>query len=175
MAYRIDATSDQIFQEFAAQGQSFFNASGDSDAYTGLIPSPADDPNITVVGGTTLTTTGPGGAWVSETVWNWGGRRRQQRRHQHRIPDPVWQQGISMTTNQGSTTMRNMPDVALTADNVYVIYGDGRRALLAAPVARRRCGRLSRRWSTNWPLTNGEPAWDLSIRPFMPSARGRMP
>ncbi len=70
--YPIDATSEQIFLQFAAQGQSFFNASGDSDAYTGAVPTPADDPNIMIVGGTTLTTTGPGGAWVSETVWNWG-------------------------------------------------------------------------------------------------------
>src|ERR1035438_886541 len=30
-----------------------------------------------------------------------------------------------MTANQGSTTRRNVPDVALTADNVYVIYGNG--------------------------------------------------
>ena len=27
---------------------------------------------------------------------------------------------MNMTANQGSTTMRNMPDVALTAENVYV-------------------------------------------------------
>ena len=31
--YPIDAETEQIFQQFAAQGQSFFNASGDSDAY----------------------------------------------------------------------------------------------------------------------------------------------
>jgi len=67
-----DAVADQIFQQMAAQGQSFFNASGDDDAYTGLIPFPGDTPYITQVGGTTLTTTGPGGAWQSETVWNWG-------------------------------------------------------------------------------------------------------
>ena len=53
-------TTDQIFQQMAAQGQSFFNASGDYDAYTGLIPFPGDTPYITQVGGTTLTT-GPGG------------------------------------------------------------------------------------------------------------------
>ena len=33
---------------------------------------------------------------------------------------PSWQTNISMAANQGSTTMRNTPDVALTADNVYV-------------------------------------------------------
>ena len=56
-----DPVSDQIFQQMAAQGQSFFNASGDSDAYTGLINFPGDTNYITQVGGTTLTTIGPGG------------------------------------------------------------------------------------------------------------------
>ena len=68
-----DATTDQILRQWAAQGQSFFNASGDTDAYTSDIPSPSDSPYVTVVGGTTLTTSGPSGVWVSETVWNWGG------------------------------------------------------------------------------------------------------
>ena len=33
--YPIDPETEQIFQQFAAQGQSFFNASGDSDACGG--------------------------------------------------------------------------------------------------------------------------------------------
>jgi len=65
-----DATAEQIFQQMAAQGQSCFNASGDCDDFTSAIPFPSDSPNITQVGGTTLTTTGPGGAYVSETAWN---------------------------------------------------------------------------------------------------------
>ena len=62
--YGIDQTTEQIFQQFAAQGQSFFNASGDGDAWVDFVIPPADDPYITSVGGTTLTT-GPGGAWAS--------------------------------------------------------------------------------------------------------------
>lgn len=123
--YPIDANSEQIFLQYAAQGQSFYNASGDSDAYTGTIPTPSDNPNITVVGGTTLTTTGSNGAWVSETVWNWGGGIGSSGGISTVYPIPSWQQGISMTANQGSTTMRNLPDVAMTADNVYVKYGGG--------------------------------------------------
>jgi subtilase family serine protease len=77
-------TTDNIFKELAAQGQPFFSAAGDSDAFTGgsssangvenpsLANTPASSPYITTVGGTTLTTTGPGGSWSSETVWNWG-------------------------------------------------------------------------------------------------------
>src|SRR5207247_1206932 len=56
-----NAAAEQIFQQMAAQGQSFFNATGDSDAFTSSISFPSDSPNITQVGGTTLTTTGPGG------------------------------------------------------------------------------------------------------------------
>ncbi len=125
-------TTDSIFQQMAAQGQSFFAASGDSDAYsTGEIDNasnadtPSDDPYITVVGGTTLTTSGPGGSWVSETVWNWGGGTGSSGGISSYYGIPTWQQGISMTANLGSTTYRNIPDVAMTGDNVYVRYGNG--------------------------------------------------
>jgi uncharacterized repeat protein (TIGR03803 family) len=125
-----DPVADEIFQEMAAQGQSFFSASGDSDAYTGLIPFPGDSPYITQVGGTELTDSGTGGAWESETTWNWGYDTNTDSyvgssggiSTQYSIP--YWQQPISMATNQGSTTMRNTPDVALTADDVYVREGN---------------------------------------------------
>jgi subtilase family serine protease len=126
------ATSDQIFQQMALQGQSFFQAAGDSDAYSaGMIDNasdsdtPSDSPYITSVGGTTLTTSGPGGSWVSETVWNWGGGTGSSGGISSYYAIPTWQQGISMSANGGSTTMRNIPDVALTADNIFVDYGDG--------------------------------------------------
>ncbi len=128
----LNATTEQIFQQMAAQGQSFFDASGDSDAF---LPGEVDDPgsfgtpaystNITVVGGTTLQTTGPGGSWKSESVWNWGGGVGSSGGISLANAIPVWQQGISMTANRGSTTRRNIPDVALTADNVLVIADGG--------------------------------------------------
>ncbi len=133
------ASTDQIFQQIAAQGQTFFDASGDDDAFgPGAVDdpnqpgAPSDNPYITQVGGTTLTTTGPGGAWVSETVWNWGtefGPIEAGVGSSGGIssfyPIPVWQQGVNMASNGGSTTFRNFPDVALTADNVYVIADNG--------------------------------------------------
>ena len=126
------ATTDQIFQEMALQGQSFFCASGDSDAYSAgavdnssLTHAPSDSPYITSVGGTTLTTSGPGGSWVSETVWNWGGGTGSAGGVSSYYAIPTWQQGISMSANGGSTTMRNIPDVALTGDNIDVAYGNG--------------------------------------------------
>jgi hypothetical protein len=121
-------TAEAIFQQMAAQGQSFFNASGDSDAFcsaAGSIAFPSESTNITQVGGTTLTTTGAGGGYMSETVWNWGGGTGSSGGISTKYPIPIWQQGISMTANHGSTTMRNIPDVALTADNVYVTYNNG--------------------------------------------------
>ncbi len=134
-------TTDAIFQKMAAQGQSFFTASGDSDAYTTgaksvngvdnttLANAPSSCPYITVVGGTTLNTTGPGGAWSSETVWNWGLRGGSYSGTSGGIssyyPLPSWQSGISMSANGGATTQRNLPDVAMVADNVYVVYGNG--------------------------------------------------
>jgi len=131
-SYPVDAITQQIYKQFAAQGQSFFNASGDYDSWAGFgfVFPPCDDPYITIVGGTTLTTAVTNGPWTSETVWNWG--------IEYGIDGigsgggisstyaiPSWQTNINMTANQGSMTFRNIPDVALTADNVYVIYGGG--------------------------------------------------
>jgi hypothetical protein len=124
-SYGIDAASEQAWQQMAAQGQSFFNASGDSDAYAGAAPTPSDYTNIIIVGGTTLTTSGPGGSWVTEKVWNWGNGVGSSGGISTRYGIPVWQQGIDMTANQGSTTRRNIPDVAMTADNVFVIADNG--------------------------------------------------
>jgi len=133
--------TDNIFKEMAAQGQSFFDAAGDSDAFTvgsssangvdntSLDNAPSSCPYITVVGGTTLTTTGAGGSWSSETTWNWGLHDGSYVGTSGGVSSyyaiPTWQEGIGMSSNGGSTVYRNIPDVALTADNVYVMYGDG--------------------------------------------------
>ena len=61
------------------------------------------------------------------------------------FPIPSYQQGISMTANKGSTTMRNVPDVALTADNVYNVSDNGSTGSVVAPVAPRPCGPASPR------------------------------
>ncbi|MGD0058381.1 MAG: protease pro-enzyme activation domain-containing protein [Verrucomicrobiia bacterium] len=131
-----DATVDQLFQQLAAQGQSFFDASGDTGAYTGSTAAefPSDDPYITQVGGTTLTTTGPGGNWVSETVWNDGCSRHNcdtcsasSGGISTSYSIPSYQQGISMSANQGSTTMRNIPDVAMVGDSVAFEADNGQQ------------------------------------------------
>jgi len=126
-----DAVAEQIFQQMALQGQTFFNASGDSDAFIGSIEFPADSPHITQVGGTFLTT-GAGASYSSETVWNrdvqigpqWDGVGSSGGISTF-YAIPTWQTNINFTTSQGSTTRRNVPDVALTGENVWVIYGSG--------------------------------------------------
>jgi uncharacterized repeat protein (TIGR01451 family) len=123
-------TAEQLFVQMASQGQSFFNATGDSDAFTGTIPFPSDSPNITEVGGTTLTT-GSDTSYSSESAWNWGFDSNcscyvgSSGGISTFYGIPSYQQGVSMVANLGSTTKRNVPDVALTGDNVYVMYGNG--------------------------------------------------
>jgi uncharacterized repeat protein (TIGR01451 family) len=135
------ATTDQIFRQMAVQGQTFFVASGDADAYpAGTVDSPfgfgtpSDSAYLTSVGGTTLRMQGTGVSYASETVWNWdiryglvydgvgssGGISTY-------YPIPTWQTNINMTIPKGSTTFRNFPDVALTADDVFVIADGGLR------------------------------------------------
>ena len=125
------ATMDNYFQKMAADGQSFFNASGDSGAFVGNWPEPDDDPYITLVGGTTLATCAPGGAWLSETAWNSpdyldatsGGYTANYSITTY----APWQQGIDMSANQGSTTGRNIPDVAMVADNIIIVADNGQQ------------------------------------------------
>lgn len=130
------ATTDAIFKQMAAQGQSFFDASGDTGAFTTGVNSingvdnpsnqnaPASCPYITQVGGTTLTT-GANAAYQSETVWNWGGGDGSSGGISSYYPIPDWQSNVDMSINAGSTTRRNIPDVALVSDNVFSYDDNG--------------------------------------------------
>ncbi|MGA3079729.1 MAG: S53 family peptidase, partial [Bryobacteraceae bacterium] len=117
-----ESSLDPIFKEFAAQGQTVFVATGDNGSGTpGNTVWPADDPYVTAVGGTDLTTTGPGGPWESETGWSGsaGGPSK------NKIPIPAYQKlpGVIDASNAGSTTLRNIPDVAAEANtNQYSCY-----------------------------------------------------
>jgi subtilase family serine protease len=129
---------DTEFQKMAAQGQSFFQASGDGDAWVNPVWVPADSPYVTSVGGTFLTMNGSGASYGSETVWNSGNLGAGEAWPNNGsgywgsgggvstvYAIPTWQQSVSMAANSGSTNMRNIPDVALTADDVWVIYNNG--------------------------------------------------
>ena len=117
------ASDDPIFKEFAAQGQSFVSASGDSGAFNSATYFfPGVDPYVTQVGGTDLKTAGPGGAWSAETAWSGSGGG-----YVNGTPIPSWQQlpGVINSANMGSTLLRNSPDVAAEAnfDNPTVVNG----------------------------------------------------
>jgi len=105
-------TKDDVFLEYAAQGQSFFAASGDGGANSTLYP--AEDPWVTAVGGTALSTNRASGPWLSEAAWSESGGGPS--------PDgfaiPSYQAGLN-GVNGASTTLRNLPDVAMNATDVY--------------------------------------------------------
>jgi subtilase family serine protease len=113
------SSDDPIFQEFAAQGQSLFVASGDSGAYKSRSTDvyPADDAYVTSVGGTALTTKSAGGAWKSETCWLDSGGGISP----NKIPIPGYQDGLD-GVNGASKVYRNSPDVALNAQGYYACY-----------------------------------------------------
>ena len=116
-------------EKMATQGQTFFCASGDNSAYeNGVeIDAPIDDPYVTSVGGTALLTAGPSGAWLGETVWNpgFGPGNGTSGGVSTTYPIPAWQKTVSMTANGGSTTYRNVPDVAMVADNIFIVADEG--------------------------------------------------
>ncbi|MGP8200891.1 MAG: protease pro-enzyme activation domain-containing protein [Limisphaerales bacterium] len=129
-----DPTSETLFKQMATQGQSFFDASGDTGAFVGAVEFPSDSPSITQVGGTTLTDgSGPSYPWENEVVWapvsgpDVSGYDAESSSGGISIyyAIPYWQTNISMTANLGSTTMRNTPDVAANADNCYLYTDDG--------------------------------------------------
>jgi len=128
---------DAAFVQMEAEGMGLFAAAGDCGAFdsggnTLDVDYPASDPNVTSVGGTTLFTdsnqffisevpwanpndtgscqNGAGGGGGISSLWS--------------IPD--YQQSIASNapTGEFSTTMRNVPDVALNADpnTGYVIF-----------------------------------------------------
>jgi hypothetical protein len=117
-----DPAAEQVFQQMAAQGQSFYNASGDLGAYNDVVSFPGCSPNITQVGGTYLATD-INGNYLGEAAWNREDGYGTGGGECLGVAIPPWQLGLDMTTNGGSTVCRNIPDVALTADNVYIFTG----------------------------------------------------
>src|SRR5271167_754850 len=119
------STLDPYFKKMAAQGQNFFAASGDSSTWSKRNEAwPADDANVVSVGGTDLVTASAGGAWKSETAWvdSGGGISPTP----ERIPIPTYQKlsGVINSSNKGSTTYRNGPDVAANANFTFYVCAD---------------------------------------------------
>ena len=136
-----DATSETLFQQMQAQGQSFYNASGDNGAFPqGAATLPSDSPSITQVGGTSLSLgAAPTYAWTGETAWDdvsgatvatascvasSGGFSAY-------YPIPYWQTNFSYLdstgTNQASRSWRNFPDVSANGERDNEIIADNGR------------------------------------------------
>jgi subtilase family serine protease len=114
------STLDPYFEQMASQGQNFFAASGDNQAWSSSNEAwPADDANIVSVGGTDLTTSSAGGPWASETAWvdSGGGVSPDG------IAIPSWQTGADGCSGC-STTLRNGPDVSGNANFTYYVCAD---------------------------------------------------
>jgi subtilase family serine protease len=118
-------TLNPYFKKMSTQGQNFFVASGDSSTWTDNPEDPAwpsDNAFIVSVGGTDLTTTGAGGAWKSETAWvdSGGGISPDG------IAIPSWQKlaGVINSSNGGSTSLRNGPDVSANANFTFYVCAD---------------------------------------------------
>jgi subtilase family serine protease len=117
------STLDPYFEKMASQGQNFFAASGDSSTWSSRNEAwPADDANVVSVGGTDLTTSGAAGPWASETAWSDSGGGKSP----DGIAIPSWQQlsGVINSSNKGSTTLRNGPDVAANANFTFYVCAD---------------------------------------------------
>lgn len=116
-------TLDPYFEKMSAQGQNFFAASGDSSTWSTKNEAwPADDANVVSVGGTDLTTASAAGPWKSETAWvDSGGGISPDK-----IAIPSWQAeaGVINSTNKGSTTYRNGPDVSANANFTFYTCAD---------------------------------------------------
>ena len=117
------STLDPYFEKMAAQGQTFFAASGDSSTWSKKVEAwPADDAWVVSVGGTDLVTSGAAGPWASETAWvdSGGGISPDN------IAIPSWQQlsGVINSSNKGSTTLRNGPDVSANANFTFYTCAD---------------------------------------------------
>lgn len=122
------------FKQMAAQGQTIYAAAGDSGAYDYrrgkvAVDDPASQPYMCGVGGTSLTTVSPGGAYKSETTWNRGSASAGAGGGGISTvwSIPSYQIGVVSAASKGSATYRNVPDVSLDADPYtgYAIYYNG--------------------------------------------------
>ena len=117
------STLNPYFEKMASQGQNFFAASGDSSTWSKSNEAwPADNAYVVSVGGTDLVTASAAGPWKSETAWadSGGGISPDS------IPIPSWQSlsGVITSTNKGSTTLRNGPDVSANANFTFYTCAD---------------------------------------------------
>ena len=150
------ASEAAVLQSMQVQGITVFGSTGDSSSvgdypwykagyltsYDKSICDPSSEPLVTAVGGTSLSATSP---WT-ETVWNW----YEQYGHQYAptgggggvsvlesIPSFQKTYISNFAANGGSTSMRNIPDVALNGDpnTGYNVYENGSWSIIGGTSA----------------------------------------
>jgi hypothetical protein len=125
--FNTDDDTAQNLQAMAALGESFFQSSGDGGAFT---ENPLDlraYGNVTVVGGTNLSSAG-GGTPPAETGWNGsgGGFLGPFSPIINGVSIPGYQTPFVTTANQASSMYRNFPDVSMpAAPNMTDYYATG--------------------------------------------------
>jgi len=150
------AETSTLSQLFRNARVPIFAASGDSGAHDCTdflgyptsdlaVDSPASDPMVTGVGGTTLSTSG--GAYRGESGWSGSGGGLSSQ-----FARPAWQVGPGVA-NGSSNGARQVPDVAHDADpgSGYSIYTQG--VVNPQPVT------LGPGWATFGGTSAGAPAW----------------
>jgi len=116
------SVEDPIYQEMAAQGQSWFTASGDNVTLEASGPWPEEDANIIAVGGTDLVTNGAGGSWKSEPGWQYSASGPSVDK---KILIESYQLPYINSENLGSKKLRNVSDVSANADTDMEVCSDG--------------------------------------------------
>jgi subtilase family serine protease len=105
-----------VFQAAAAKKITLFASSGDrgaalvncaSTTFVKAVSTPASDPLVTAVGGTTLNANATNGAYINETGWVGSGGGFSAI-----FPKPNFQKGVQAIANN----RRGLPDVAYVAD-----------------------------------------------------------
>jgi hypothetical protein len=109
---------DTVLQAAAASGISVFNGTGDSgstclDGSANTVSVPADSPNATAVGGTSLTL-GNGFTYGSETWWNGSASASPTGQGGYGVSAFFARPSYQSALNPG--TQRSVPDVAVNAD-----------------------------------------------------------
>jgi kumamolisin len=111
-------TDAQYFASLAGSGVTVFVSSGDGGSSPGTggfedntgpvqVECPANDPNVTSVGGTSIYLNSSTGAVSNEAAWSFGGGGSSQF-----FARPKWQTGAGVPAG----SFRTVPDVALAAD-----------------------------------------------------------
>jgi kumamolisin len=117
------------FQQMAAQGQSFYAASGDfgdkvrvgtdvnnNPILVAGVQDPSAQPWCTGVGGTIVSVNLPSRTWLSETAWSGSGGGVSAV-----WPLPTYQSSAVTAGSGGSSSFRNLPDVSLDSNSGYSI------------------------------------------------------